>query len=292
MKISWIGCGNMGQPMATNLINAGHDVVIFDTSAERASEMEKAGAKIAHSPKHAAKESDYIFTMLPNGNILKTVVLNQDDGIINALTPEKTLIDMSTVAPAESELINEAIANIGARYLKAPVTGSTLLASQAALGIFASGKKEVYDDVLPLLKKIGNNYHYLGEGEQSRVLKLAINLMIAINLQMLAESIILIDKSGLDRKQAMDIIGKSAVGAPVINYKMDNIVNDDYSPAFSVAMMEKDLDLVLSAAQKYNVGLPLTSLTRQFLAMIHASGGQDKDFAYLVKFWEQIAAVG
>lgn len=287
MKIGWIGCGNMGRPMATNLIKAGHQVTVFDVSKDNIELMKERGAVITDSPKAVTSSSDFIFTMLPNGKILEDVVLNIETGIINELSSEKVFIDMSTVAPSESEMIYNALIKTGTEYLRAPVTGSTVLAEKSELGIFASGKKETYDKVLPLFKFIGNNFHYLGDGEQSRVLKLAINLMIAINLQMLAESITLIDKSGIDRKQAMEIIGKSAAGSPVINYKTDNIINCDYKPAFSVAMMEKDLDLVLATAKDYNLGLPLTSLTRQFLGMIHGSGNQDKDFSYLVEFLEK-----
>lgn len=290
MNVSWIGCGNMGRPMATNLLKGGNQLYVFDTSPENLEQMVSIGAKAVNSPAEAAEMGTFVFTMLPDGKILKDVVLNKTNGILRGLHPETSLVDMSTISLSESEEVNLAVSGCGSKFLRAPVTGSTSLAESASLGIFASGPETLFHEVLPLFQLIGNHFHYLGDGEQARVLKLAINLMVAANMQILAESMLLVDRAGLERKQAMDIIAKSAAGSPVINYKMDNIITRDYTPAFSVAMMEKDLDLVLSAAKEYHLGLPVTSLTRQFLAMIHSEGDSHLDFSCLVDFMERISA--
>ena len=291
-KLGWIGCGNMGRPMAANLLKHGYDVTVFDVVEENARKLEAVGAHRAATPREVVERTDCFFTMLPNGKILESVVLQPETGIAAGLRPGKIFVDMSTIAPAESLHVCKTVEESGCGFLRAPVTGSTALAESAALGVFASGKQELYNEVLPMFQCLSNNQHYLGDGEQARVLKLAINLMVAANMQLLAECMTLVDKAEIDRAQAMEIIRASAAGSPVINYKTANVVNRDYTAAFSVAMMEKDLDLALDAAKQFNVALPVTALTRQFLSAVHEQGNANQDFSYLVAFWENMHGVG
>lgn len=291
-KLGWIGCGNMGRPMATNLLKNGYEVTVFDVVEENCQKLVQLGAHQAATPKEVVDRSDCFFTMLPNGRILESVVMQPETGIAAGLCPGKIFVDMSTIAPAESLRVCASVEAAGCGFLRAPVTGSTSLAESAALGVFSSGKRELYDQVLPLFQCMSNNQHYLGDGEQARVLKLAINLMVAANMQLLAECMTMVDKAKIDRAQAMEIIRASAAGSPVINYKTGNVVNRDYAAAFSVAMMEKDLDLALDAAKQFNVALPVTALTRQFLSAVHQQGNANQDFSYLVAFWESMHGVG
>lgn len=290
-KLGWIGCGNMGKPMAMHLIKAGHQVFVYDVVRQNTDELVESGAVWCESPRAVSEQADYIFTSVPNGKILKIVNLDPN-GIVSGLTAGKTVIDTSTVSPAESRSVAAAIGEAGCSFLRSPVTGSTVLAQNSALGVFCSGPPDAYKKVLPFFRTFSNKQYYLGEGEQSRILKLAINLMIAVNMQMLAEAMILVEKENLDRAQALEIISNSAAGAPVIQYKVDNVLNRDYTAAFSVEMMEKDLDLVLSAAREYNVGLPVTALTRQFLAMANSTGRAKDDFSVLVELLEEISHLG
>lgn len=287
-KLGWIGCGNMGRPMAMNLLKHGWEIVVSDVVKGNMAPLEAAGAKCADSPRQVAEAAECMFTMLPNGRILKSVVLDERTGILAGLSEGKILVDMSTVAPTESQEVCQAVERTGAKFLRAPVTGSTVLAQSASLGVFASGDKAVFEQVLPMFRAMSSNQHYLGDGEQARVLKLAINLMVAANMEILAEAMVLVDKSGIDRAQAMDIIGKSAAGSPVVNYKTENVIKRDYTAAFSVTMMEKDLDLLLEAARQYHTALPVAALTRQLYAAIHDQGRSDLDFSCLVDFWENI----
>ncbi|MBR3398100.1 MAG: NAD(P)-dependent oxidoreductase [Lachnospiraceae bacterium] len=285
-KLGWIGCGKMGSPMALNIIKKGYEMIVYDTVEACTRPLAEAGAKLASSPREVAEKADCFFTMLPNGKILESVV-TEENGILAGISPGKILVDMSTIAPGESSRICKMIEGAGAEFLRAPVTGSTVLAASASLGVFASGKKEVFDKVLPVFEAISNNQQYLGTSEQSRVLKLAINLMLAGQLQLLAEAMVMIDKAGLDRAQAMSIIRTSAVGSPVLGYKTDNVVNHDYTPAFSVAMMEKDLDLALDYGKQDHIALPMCAMTRQYLAAISGQGNGNLDFSYLVENWEK-----
>ena len=287
-KLGWIGCGNMGKPMAMHLMKAGHQVFVYDIIKQNTNELVENGAIWCKSPGSISEKADFIFTSVPNGKVLQIVNLDPD-GIISGLTAGKTVIDMSTVSPGESKTVAAAIEEAGCNFLRSPVTGSTVLAQNAALGVFCSGPSDAYKKVLPFFQTFSNKQYYLGDGEKARILKLAINLMIAVNMQMLAEAMVLVEKENLDRAQALEIISTSAAGAPVIQYKVDNVLNRDYTAAFSVEMMEKDLDLVLSAAKEYNVGLPVTALTRQFLAMANSTGRSKDDFSVLVELLDEFS---
>jgi len=287
-KLGWIGCGNMGRPIVTHLLKANHEVFINDVVKNNAKELISNGAIWCESPQIVANKADYIFTMVPNGKILQIVNLGPS-GLISGLSEGKIVIDMSTISPSESSVVSKGIEEMKCEFLRSPVTGSTSLAEQAALGVFVSGQPEAFEKVLPFYQAFTNKQYYLGQGEQSRILKLAINIMVAVNMQMLAEAMVLIDKGGLDRAQALEIIANSAAGSPVIQYKAANILKKEYPAAFSVEMMEKDLDLALEVAKEYNIGVPVTAITRQFLAMAHSTGRKEKDFSVLVEFLEELS---
>ncbi|NLY70094.1 MAG: NAD(P)-dependent oxidoreductase [Clostridiales bacterium] len=286
-KVGWIGLGNMGNPMSRNLLKAGHEVTVWNRTKAKAQQVLDAGAKWADSPKEVAEQSDIIFTMVADGPVLQAVTLG-DNGVVAGLSAGKIVIDMSTVAPAESLKVNDAIEAKGCKFLRAPVTGSTVLAENATLGILASGDKEAYDKVLPLFEKMGKNQFYLGGGEEARTLKLSLNMMIGVSMQMMAEAVVLSEKAGLDTKQVCEVIAGSAVGSPLVNYKKDVIVEGKYPAAFSVNMMKKDFDLAFEAGKQYGAAMPVTALTRQFLEMCTATGRGEKDFSVLVELLEDM----
>lgn len=289
-KIGWIGLGNMGIPMSQNLIKAGQEVTVWNRTKSKAQPVLDAGAKWADSPKEIAEKCDYIFTMVSDGHVLQAVNFG-DNGVIAGLSAKKIVIDMSTVSPAESAKVNEAIEAKGCKLLRAPVTGSTVLAQNATLGVLASGDKAAYDKVLPCFEAMGKNQFYLGSGEEARAMKLALNMMIGTSMQMLAETMVLAEKAGLDWGKALEVIGGSAVASPLVGYKVGPVSKRDYSPAFSVKLMEKDFDLALTAAKQFGVSLPITAMTRQFLASADARGKGDKDFSVLVELAEELSGI-
>lgn len=284
-KIGWIGLGNMGRPMSTNLVKAGHDVVVWNRTKSKADDVIAAGASWADTPKEVAEKSDFIFTCVSDGPTLQAVSLG-DNGYVAGLSAGKIAVDMSTVAPSESEAVNEAVEAAGCKLIRGPVTGSTVLAEAGTVGVLASGDKAAYEKVLPLFEVVGANQFYLGSGEEARVLKLAINSMLAATMQLEAEAVVLCQKAGLDVKQVCDVIAGSAVGSPLTGYKAAVIAEGEYPAAFSVNLMIKDLDLAFDAAKQYGVSMPATALTRQQLASAAATGRGDKDFSVLTQVME------
>jgi 3-hydroxyisobutyrate dehydrogenase-like beta-hydroxyacid dehydrogenase len=285
-NIGWIGLGNMGTPMSTNLIKAGNSVAVWNRTKAKADAVIAEGAAWADTPKAAAESNDFIFTMVADGASLHAVALGPD-GLVAGLAPGKIVIDMSTVSVEESAKVNEAVEAAGAKFLRAPVTGSTMLAQSGTLGILTSGDKAAYDKTLPLFEVLGGNQFYLGGGDEARVMKLSLNLMIATTMQMEAEAVVLAEKAGLDVGQVVEIIAGSAVGSPLTGYKKVPIGTGNYAAAFSVKLMIKDLKLAGAVGQQYGVKLESTDLTRARLELAESKGYGDMDFSVLTKVLEE-----
>ncbi|MDR1068898.1 MAG: NAD(P)-dependent oxidoreductase [Clostridiales Family XIII bacterium] len=285
-NIGWIGLGNMGTPMSTNLIKAGNAVAVWNRTKAKADAVISEGAAWADTPRAAAAASDFIFTMVADGASLHAVTFGAD-GLIAGLAPGKIVIDMSTVSVEESAQVNEAVEAAGAKFLRAPVTGSTMLAQSGTLGILASGDKAAYDKTFPLFEILGGNQFYLGGGDEARVMKLSLNLMIATTMQMEAEAVVLAEKAGLDVAQVVEIIAGSAAGSPLTGYKKVPIGTGNYAAAFSVKLMIKDLKLAGAVGQQYGVKLESTNLTRARLELADSKGYGDLDFSVLTKLLEE-----
>lgn len=285
-SIGWIGLGNMGTPMSKNLVKAGYEVVVWNRTKSKAESVVAEGAKWADSPKEIAEKCDYIFTMVADGPTLHAVTFGEN-GIAAGLTANKIVIDMSTVSPEESSKVNDAIESRECKFLRAPVTGSTALAENATIGILASGDSASYDKVLPMFEVMGKNQFYLGEGEEARVLKLCLNVMIGVTSQMMAEAVVLAEKAGLDVAQVCDVMAGSAVGSPLVGYKKAMVTSGEYNAAFSVKLMMKDFDLAFAAAKQYDVAMPITAVTRQYYQSAAATGKGEKDFFVLTQVLEE-----
>lgn len=284
--VGWIGLGNMGRPMCKNLIKAGYSAVVNDTSKEAAAEILEMGAEWAASPSEVAQKADYIFTMLPNGKILKAVAMGKD-GIAEGISSGKIVVDMSTISAAESAEVASAIEEKGCGFLRCPVTGSTVPAAQGTLGLLISGDHKVYEEVEPLLDKLGNKKYWMGEKDEARVMKIALNTMVGNTAQLLAEAVSLAEKAGISVEKCMDVISGSAVGNLVVQSKVNLINTGTYTPAFSVRMMQKDFDLAMDTAKQYEASLPVTSLVRQFYEEASACGKAGEDYAVLVQRQEK-----
>lgn len=284
--IGWIGTGNMGLPMSQNLIKAGYSLFVHDKVKEKANGAVQAGAKWSDLPLDLAKQSKYVFTMVPDGNVLNQIVSE----ISPSLTPEKVVIDMSTISPEESETCALQVLSRGSHFLRAPVSGGPPMAASADLGILCSGEKHIYEELQPVLKNLGNKFWYLGREEESRVVKLLVNILIGNSLQALSESIVLGEKNGIDVGTILDVIGKSAIASPFVNYKTPVIEKGEYQPQFSINLMKKDFALAQNLARSTNSPVPLTSLTSQFISAA-SNKHAEKDMTVLVKVLEEIAGI-
>ncbi|WP_323038922.1 NAD(P)-binding domain-containing protein [Gemmobacter sp.] len=262
-RIGWIGLGLMGSVMAPRLAAAGWAVTGFDPDPSRAG-----GLPIAGSLAELAAGSDVLVSMIPHDAAFAEVAR----GVAGAARSGTVLIDMSTVSPDASAAGAEVLAKAGVDFLRAPVSGSTGLAAAGTLSLLVSGPEEVFAAQRPILETLGQRITWLGTGEQARATKLVVNSVVAAINGALAEALQLGQASGLDRAQLVDLIAGSAAASPYIASKVDKLKAHDHSPAATVNLIGKDLDMVLALAQSRGVAMPLAALNRARAAEAEAAG--------------------
>lgn len=289
-KIGWIGLGKMGLPMASQLAGAGYPLTVFNRTAAKCAPLTKRGAEAAETVAAAASGAGIVISMVSDDSALEAVALGAD-GIFANAEQGTPFIDMSTVSPVISAKIAAAAAEAGLPYLRAPVSGSVAVAEQGALVILASGPESAFEQCRPAFETIGGKIFYIGGDEQARYLKLSINIMVDITSMMMGEALAFGESGGLDWRQMIDIIAASAVGAPVIQYKLETLKNRDFAPAFTARQMAKDFDLALSTANAANLPLPITALVRQHWSAMIGSGRGEKDFFAYVEMLEEMAGL-
>ena len=289
-NIGWIGLGKMGHPMAMNLITAGETVSIFNRSSRKNKEHAAAGGSIAASIAGLASSSEIVITMISDDTAIAEVVLG-NEGIIANAQNGISLIDMSTISPAMSAKVSEAAETKNINYLRAPVNGTVMQAEAGSLVILSSGPKKTFDDCLPIFNILGDKKFYIGEDEQARYLKLCINTMVGISSSMMGEALAFGEAGGLDWDTMIDVIAGSAVGSPILNYKIETLKNRDFTPAFTARQMAKDFDLALDTANLNNIPMPITSTVRQHWSAMIGTGRGELDYFGYVELLEELAGI-
>jgi 3-hydroxyisobutyrate dehydrogenase-like beta-hydroxyacid dehydrogenase len=287
--IGWIGLGKMGLPIASRLAAAGHDIAGFDRDQRRIAEAVEGGVKPAATLADAARR-DIVFTSLPDDKVLAAVALS--GGLFDAMREGAVLVETSTVSPTISAQVAQAAARRGVAYLRAPVSGNAAIAHTGNLTCFVSGPRTTFDAVLPIAQDFTRAQKYLGEAEEARFAKLAVNLMIAVSAAMMGESIVLARKGNLAWQDILDVLTNSAVGSPMVHYKAKSLETRDFSPSFSCRQMAKDLDLIIGAGQAAEMALPLASLTRETYGALIGRGEGEADFISTVRLAEWLAGLG
>jgi 3-hydroxyisobutyrate dehydrogenase-like beta-hydroxyacid dehydrogenase len=272
-----IGLGNMGTAIAERLLDAGYELRVFNRTAAKAEPLAARGAVVADSAGELAADVDVVLTSLPDDAAFEAVA----GEVIARARPGTVLVDLSTVSPAASARVAAAAEEASVAYLRAPVSGNPTVVRAGTLTFIVSGEREALERVEPALLAIGPTIHHVGDGEQARVVKLAINLMIAGLAQLMSEALVLGEASGVSRDALLRVMGSSAVGAPFVEYKTEPLLRDDYSATFTTALMEKDIDLVLDAADRAGVELPLAHDLKELLHAAIGAGHGDDDFMAL-----------
>jgi len=285
--VGLIGLGNMGSAFAERLLAAGYDLLVYNRSPEKAGSLAALGATVAESVAELARGVDVVLTSLSDDDALESVAT----AVLDAAQPGTILADMSTVSPGASARVAARAEGASIPYLRAPVSGNPSVVRAGNLSLIVSGPRDALERAEPVLRTIGPTIHYVGEGEQARVVKLAINLVIAGLAQLMAEALVLGEASGVPRGVLLETMADSAAGAPFVRYKTEPLLRDDYSATFTTSLMDKDIDLVLEAAEAAGVRLPLADQIKGILlAAIEAGyGGDDLMalFPYLRKTSDQ-----
>ena len=289
-RVGFIGLGKMGHPMAGRLLDVGFSLNIWNRTRARMAGLSQRGAKLLSSPREVASRSDVIITMVFDDAALEAVVFSED-GILAGISAPGILIEMSTVSPDISRRVADALAERGSRLLCAPVSGSVNWAESGKLTILASGDKRAYDKCQDILKILGQNIFYIGSQEEARYLKLAHNMIVAVNSQALAEAVTLCRKAGLNFTKMSEFITNSVVASPIIRAKMACLAKRDFSPTGTVRQLGKDLDLAIDAGGKLASPMPAVGLARQLLSALEATGRGELDYISLVLLMEELSGM-
>ncbi len=290
MRVAVLGLGRMGAAIAQRLRSAGHELAVWNRSPQAAAPFADAGASVLARPAAAWERAEVAITMLADDAAVSAVTLDDGTGLLAGPVPTgRVLIDMSTISPAASARIAAAAARCGTGYLRAPVSGNPSVVLAGNLGIIVSGEREAYARCKPMLEDIGPKLFYLGDGEQARVAKLALNLMIGGTTQLLAEALVLGERGGITREQLLEVVAGSAIGSPYVDYKRQALIDGDYSSTFTARLLHKDLTLALEAAHSASVPLPATALVQQLVQSCIAQGWGELDLAVLVPALERAA---
>src|SRR5581483_11070121 len=227
-RVSILGLGLMGSAIAERLEGAGRELAVWNRSPAKSEPFAARGVRVLEAPEEAWDHAPVAITMLADGAALEAVA----GELLGGDRPGRVLVDMSTVGADTSASIARAAERAGVACLRSPVSGNPSVVAAGNLGLIVSGPRDRYDDLLPLLSAIGPHVFHVGTGEEARVVKLALNLMLAGTAQLMAEALVLGEKHGIDRAAMLDVMGASAVGSPFVKYKTSALIDDDYRSTF------------------------------------------------------------
>ena len=278
--IGWIGLGRMGEAMAARLIKSGHGLSVWNRTASKADPLGKLGAEVV-TDKTAMAHCETVFTMVSTTDDLKDVLFGKD-GVLAGNARPRRVVDMSSISDGGSADIRNGLREAGVGYLSAPVSGNAKVAKAGKLLVVASGPKAEYDAVQPLLAALGRAAMYVGEGELSRVWKIAHNTMFGVIIQSLCEITLLAEKAGIPRHVFLESINQSVLGSMYTRYKSPALVNLDFTTTFTPKLLLKDMELGLSAGRAYGVVMPTASVTRDSIMSLSHQHPGDIDFSVLL----------
>jgi 3-hydroxyisobutyrate dehydrogenase-like beta-hydroxyacid dehydrogenase len=289
MEIGFAGLGAMGAGVAARLLDAGHDVSVWNRTREKAEPLLEQGAAWAETPRALAERSEVVFTMLTAARAVEAVC-EGPDGLLAGLGEGKVYLDLSTIAPDESRAIAARVAGTGAVMLDAPVSGSVATLEAGQMSVMVGGDRGAFERVRPVLDAIGPKVTYLGPNGSALLMKMAINVSLVVQGMSFCESIAMAEKAGIDREAAVDALLKSVVASPMLAYRGPMILEGRMpaTPFADVALQQKDQQLGLRLARELGTPLPFAALADQFLTACTAAGLGDKEWIAVYEVFRQL----
>ncbi len=276
MKVGFVGLGTMGGPMAARLLDAGHDVAVHNRTRSREAPLVERGARAADDPAAAAEGAEVVLVMVSDTPDVAAVVFGPR-GVADGIAAGALLVDMSTIAPAATRAFADRLAERGARWLDAPVSGGSEGAQRGTLSIMVGGDPDDLARVRPLLASLGSTITHLGPVGSGQLAKAMNQVVIAGTYAAVAEGIVLGLKAGIDVEAALRALAGGAAGSWGLVHRGPNVVRDDYPLGFRVRLHRKDLGIALEAARELGVPLPIAALVEQWETGLIARGHGDED---------------
>lgn len=289
-RIGFIGLGIMGIPMAQNLTTAGYQLVAHNRSPEKAEKLanEFEPISVATSPREVAEQTKTIITMLPDSADVREVVFGSA-GLLSALGEGHLLIDMSTIAPATSIEVSEAVRERGARAIDAPVSGGDKGAIAGTLSIMIGGDADDVERARPLLEAMGKTIVHVGEAGAGQIVKACNQIVVAMNYAAVSEALVLGSKAGVDPKRIVEVLSGGLAASRVLEMRGPTMIDHKFEPGFRIDLHRKDLGIALATAKEHGVPLIATGVVAQLFEAAAAAGRGDLDHSALLTVIEELA---
>jgi 3-hydroxyisobutyrate dehydrogenase-like beta-hydroxyacid dehydrogenase len=287
-KLGFIGLGVMGGELVNRLLSKGHSVTGYNRTKSKAEWLIKKGMNWGNSPREVAVASDVIFSMVTNSAALQAIV-EGSDGIIAGLSSSKLYADISTVSPEYSRAVAQKVRERGADMVDCPVSGSVITLQEGKLSVMVGGRKETFEKLKPLFLDIGPKVTHVGDNGLALVMKIAVNLSLAVQMLSFSEGVLLAEKSGISREVAVEVLTNSAVASPMIKYRGPFVLELPKEAWFNVNMMQKDMLLALELGRKLDVPMPTTAVSNEFLTAARGMGLVEQDFAVVFDVLAQMS---
>lgn len=288
-KVGFIGLGIMGKPMAKNLLKAGIDLMVCDINEQAVKEVVDCGAQAA-SYHEIGEECDIVFLILPNGDISKSVLFDED-GVAQTLTAGKVVCDMSSVTPVESKECFEELAKIGVGFVDSPVSGGEPGAVNGTLAFMAGGRQEDFDKLMPYYEIMGSSAVLIGDSGSGSVTKLANQIIVNNTIAIVSEAFVMATKAGADPVKVYEAIRGGLAGSAVLDAKIPMIVERNFVPGGKISINHKDIKNVVNTAHAIDVPIPYSAQLYEILQTLKIHGHMNDDHGGIVQYFEALADV-
>lgn len=289
-NLGFVGLGTMGGQMVNRLLSKGHTVTGYNRTRSKAQWLIDKGMRWADSPRAVAAATDVTFAMVTNSAAL-TAIMEGPDGLLAGLSAGKIFVDISTVSPAVSRSFAARVREKGADMLDSPVSGSVITLQEGRLSVMVAGRRETFERVKAILQDIGPKVTYVGDNGLALVMKIAVNLNLAVQMMAFSEGVLLAEKSGIPRQTAVDVFTHSAVASPMVQYRGPFVLQQPEEAWFDVNMMQKDMLLAMELGRQLDVPVPTTAVSNEFLTAARGMGMAKKDFACVFDVLAQMSGI-
>jgi 3-hydroxyisobutyrate dehydrogenase-like beta-hydroxyacid dehydrogenase len=283
--VGLIGLGLMGHPMGANLLKAGHELTVWNRTSSRGDDLVAQGAKRAATPRDLAAASEVVLTIVSDPPALESLLWGEN-GVFAGLKRGSVIIESSTVSPALEKRAALAAAAQGAEFLEAPVTGGTWGAEKGELVFMVGGDASTLKRVEPVLGAMGKKWFHLGPIGAGQTVKLAMNLLLDVQVEAFAEALALVTRAGVPGQSLFEVMQSSMGRSGVLDLKGANMLKGEYKPSFPLRLMHKDLGLALDLGNQLGVPLPAAAASREVLNAVKGAVTEDVDFSALATFWK------
>jgi 3-hydroxyisobutyrate dehydrogenase-like beta-hydroxyacid dehydrogenase len=287
--IGFVGLGAMGASIGGRLLSQGHTVYGTNRTRSKAAPLIEAGLLWCDSPREVAQAADVVFSMVTDDAALEALT-SSPDGILAGLAAGKVYVDMSTVGPQFSVALAERVGSRGASMLAAPVSGSVPAAQTGTLSIIVGGDADAFERVGSILAGLGSTVTFVGDNGQALLLKLAINISLAVQMLAFSEGVLLAQRGGIEPDLALEVLTHSAIGSPMLKARAPMLLELPEKAWFDVRMMRKDLGLTLATARELGVPLPSSAVADQLLSTASTLGYEHRDIAVLFRVLSEMTS--